>query len=98
MISQGFLGNLGWISCTPPSYVRAYATALFCFPLRTPRRHEKAEEFERRRASHGERSRLQLLFKLGGTENMSILAVNVLAVNRPLPPLYSVKKCIIHSI
>ena len=24
MISQGFLGNLGWISCTPPSYVRAY--------------------------------------------------------------------------
>ena len=30
---------------------------------------------------HGERSRSQLLFKLGGTENMSILAVNVLAVN-----------------
>ena len=39
---------------------------------------------------HGERSRLQLLFKLGGPENLSILAVNVLganvlAVNRPLP-------------
>ena len=31
--------------------------------------------------SRGERSRLQLLLKLGGTENMSILAVNVLAVN-----------------
>ena len=30
---------------------------------------------------HGERSRLQLLFKLAGTENMLILAVNVLAVN-----------------
>ena len=30
---------------------------------------------------HGERSRLQLPFKLGGTENISILAVNVLTVN-----------------
>ena len=30
---------------------------------------------------HGERSRLQLRFKLGGAENLSILAVNVLAVN-----------------
>ena len=29
---------------------------------------------------HGERSRLQLLFKLAGTENMQILAVNILAV------------------
>ena len=27
------------------------------------------------------------LLKLGGTENMSILAVDVLAVNRPLPAL-----------
>ena len=31
-------------------------------------------------SGHGERSRSQLLFKLGGTENMRILAVNVLAV------------------
>ena len=36
-----------------------------------------------RDAGHGERSRLQLLFKLGGTKNISILAVNVLAVNSP---------------
>ena len=34
-----------------------------------------------RRASHGERSRTYLHFKLGGTENLSILAVNALAVN-----------------
>ena len=32
-------------------------------------------------AGHGERSRLQLLFKLGSAENLSILAVNALAVN-----------------
>ena len=37
---------------------------------------------------HGERSRLQLLFKLGGTENMLILAVNVLAVNPWLFTVY----------
>ena len=30
---------------------------------------------------HGERSRLQLHFKLGGTENLPILSVNVLAVD-----------------
>ena len=47
---------------------------------------------------HGERSRLQSHFKKGGTENFSILVVNVLAVNRPLPPLYSVKKCLLHSM
>ena len=45
----------------------------------------------------------QLLFKLGGPENMQILVVNlmavhVLAVNRPLPLLYRVKKCVLHSI
>ena len=42
---------------------------------------------------HGERSRLQLLFKFGPTENNCILAVNVLAVNCSLraTPLYSVK-------
>ena len=32
------------------------------------------------RERRGERSRSQLLFKLGGTENMRILAVNILAV------------------
>ena len=47
---------------------------------------------------HRERSRLQLLFKLGGAENLSILAVNalavnVLAVNRPL----SLLECLPHS-
>ena len=33
------------------------------------------------RPRHGERSRSQLHFRLGGTENSLILAVNVLAVN-----------------
>ncbi len=37
------------------------------------------------RQRHGKRSRLHLLFKLEGPENLSILAVNILAVNRPLP-------------
>ena len=36
---------------------------------------------------HGERSRSQLLFQLRDAETQSILAVNVLAVNCPLPPL-----------
>ena len=30
---------------------------------------------------HGERSRSELLFKIGGTENLSILVANVLVVN-----------------
>ena len=47
---------------------------------------------------HGERSRSQVLLKLAGAENVLILAVNVLAVNGPLHALYSVKKCLIHSI
>ena len=47
---------------------------------------------------HGERSRSQLLLKLAGAEIMPILAVNVLAVNGALHALYSVKKCLIHSI
>ena len=44
-----------------------------------------------RAAGRGERSRLQLHFELGGSENLSILAVNVLAVDfsLPLPPLFS---------
>ena len=49
---------------------------------------------------HGERSRLQLHFKLGGQENSLILAVNVLAVNRPVP-LYIVSKsafCTLNSV
>ena len=54
-------------------------------------------------ARHGERSRSQLLLKLAGAEIMSILAVHVLAVNSlavngALRALYSVKKCLIHSI
>ena len=52
---------------------------------------------------HGERPRSQLLLKLAGAEIMPILAVhvlavNVLAVNGALHALYSVKKCLIHSI
>ena len=57
---------------------------------------------------HGERSRSQLLFQLGGTENTLILAVNILDVNGALPLYivsksvlctpYSVKRCLIHSI
>ena len=48
----------------------------------------------RRAGGHGERPRLQLLFQSGGAENLPILAVNalvvnVLAVNRPLPLLYT---------
>ena len=50
------------------------------------------------RVGHGERSRSQLLLKLAGAENVLILAVNVLAVNGALHALYSVKKCLIHSI
>ena len=43
-----------------------------------------------RRTCYGERSRLQLLFKLQGAQRLSnlagnVLAVNVLAVNRPSP-------------
>ena len=43
---------------------------------------------------HGERSRSQLLFKKAGTENMSIMAVHVLAVDSSLRPshLHSVEK------
>ena len=41
-------------------------------------RHAVQHERER---GHGERSRLQLLFKLAGRGNMLILAVNALAVN-----------------
>ena len=52
----------------------------------------------RRALGHGERSRSQLLLKLAGAENVLILAVNVLAVNGALHALYSVKKCLIHSI
>ena len=37
----------------------------------------------RARGGHGERSRLHLLFKLGGTDDLSISTLNVLAVNRP---------------
>ena len=43
---------------------------------------------------HGERSRLQLHFKLAGTENM---AVNVLAVHRPLS-LYFVSDGVLHTL
>ena len=45
---------------------------------------EPAGDVHARAAGHGERSCLQLLFKLGGRENLSILAVNVWAVNCPL--------------
>ena len=50
------------------------------------------------RAGHGERSRSQLLFELGGPENIQILVVNFLAVNvlavvRPLP-LYIVSESV----
>ena len=41
----------------------------------------RVEPSEPLRARRGERSRSQLHFKLGGTENMSILVVNVLIVN-----------------
>ena len=62
---------------------------------------------------HGERSRSELHFKLAGTGNMLILAVNGLAVNDlavngalplhivskgVLDALYSVKKCLRHYI
>ena len=55
-----------------------------------------------RAASHGERSRLQLHFQLGGPENtqilaVNLLAVNVLAVNRPLP-LHTVSKRVICTL
>ena len=53
-------------------------------------------------AGHVERSRSELLLKLAGTENIVILAVNVLAVNYALrpPPLNSIKKCLyaLHSV
>ena len=57
----------------------------------------------RRARGDGERPRSQLLLKLAGAEIMLILAVNVLAVNSlavngALHALYSVKKCLIHSI
>ena len=54
-----------------------------------PLRH--APDAEHYRPRHGERSRLQLLLKLAGIENMSVLAVNhnnVLAVNALAVPLY----------
>ena len=51
---------------------------------------------------HGERSRSQFFFKLGGTENMSILDVNVLAVNFWLltvpSPSTSCQKCIMYPL
>ena len=66
----------------------------------------RAPREKRRRAGlrHGERSRSQLHFQLGGPENVQILAVNllavnVLAVNRPVP-LHIVSKsvpCTLHS-
>ena len=44
---------------------------------------------------NGERSRSQLLFKVAGTGNMLILAVNGLAVNGAVPLLHSVRKCLV---
>ena len=38
------------------------------------------------------------LFQYAGTDNLSVLAVNVFAANRPLPLLYSVEKCRLHSV
>ena len=57
---------------------------------------------QRHRGGHGERSRSQLHFQLGGPENVQILAVNllavnVLAVNRPLP-LHTVAKSAICTL
>ena len=54
------------------------------------------------RVGDGERSRSQLLLKLGGIENILILAVNDLAVNGlavngSLHALYSVQKFLIRS-
>ena len=51
-----------------------------------------------RLVGHGERPRSQLLLKLAGAENGLILAVNTLGVNGALHFLYSVKKCLVHSI
>ena len=55
----------------------------------------------RPRARHGERLRVQLLFKLAVTENLSILAVPILAVPGlppPFPPLYSVKNVLLYTL
>ena len=46
---------------------------------------------------HGERSRSYLHFKIGGAENMLILAVNILAVHRPLS-LYVVSKSVVYTL
>ena len=63
----------------PPQRARKGDGVRFA-PRGVPQRHARV-----RLAGHGERSRLELLFKLGGTENasenLSILAVNTLAVN-----------------
>ena len=62
----------------------------------------------RAHGARGARSRSELLLKLAGAENglilavnvlaVNVLAVNVLAVNGALHALYSVQKCLRHSI
>ena len=83
--------------------MRYMLEALVLFPLRWKRMAAKQPNEKRFWLdfcwSRIEGSRLQLLFKLAGTEkvDLNVLGVQIWLFTFP-PPLYSVKQCHIHRI
>ena len=91
---RGLLGALLWWSCSTTAEVPDVPlVGQAVLPPGGSPAHGVAVLRLRRARRHGERSRSQLLFQLGGAENMLILAVNGLAVKFwlstvPSPSIY----------